>query len=373
MASRVGESPGRLSWAIDQYLASMRVKRRQPNTIKNHTQTLNRFLSTTGNLLVKNIDERHVINFFAEAGRTRQASSLNVHRSVLNTFFKWCRRSRLMPPDSDPMWDIEAFEPFERERKRVHVSDFPRLLDAAEQEHKRDRIMIALGLYLFLRQSEMATLTIGRLDLKGGSILVRVQKTKKDDLMPIPKELDEELREWLEFYTWDVGEPLRPEWPLIPHKRKRVGVRPPGSRFIQPGPVPRPQLDPSQPLRTHLEKVAKAALRKIDFPVDDSPEGTLKGEGMHTLRRSGARAWYDELQAMEPWVDPATGRVVRPVAHPIRPVQAALHHKTQMMTEHYIGCEPDRLDRDLLMRGRYMYPSLRAKNVVELRAYGGDR
>ena len=43
-------------------------------------------------------------------------------------------------------------------------------------------------------------------------------------------------------------------------------------------------------------------------------------------------------------------------------------------TEEYLGLEIDRWERDLLVRGRYMYPSLQKKRqqVVELKAYGGS-
>ena len=66
--------------------------------------------------------------------------------------------------------------------------------------------------------------------------------------------------------------------------------------------------------------------------------GKSTREGSHTLRRSGARAYYDH------WV--AEGR-----ADAIRIVQTLLHHKKVEQTQEYIGLELDRANRDELMRG----------------------
>jgi len=368
VAKLLTETPGSLSYVINEYLKSQVAQGKGDETIKHHRQTLRRFMQVNGNILFRNVREWHVTNFFQEIAVTRGPSSLNVDRAVLNSFFEWGRQTRRFPLNVNPMWGVKTFKVVQRERQRVHVSDFPRLLDAAE--HPRDRVVIALGLYQFLRQSEMKTLTVGRVDLKSGTILVDVHKTKQQDLMPISAELDEELRRWFEYYTWAINGPLHPELPLIPQKTRPTGRRNPETGLIEPLPRSGPDLDPSRRLEYRLEVIAQEALKKIDFPVKTvSKTGRLKGEGIHTLRRSGARAWFDYLQSMEPWEDPRTGELIRPPSYPIRPVQAALHHKQQSTTERYIGLEPDRYERDLLMRGRRMYDFDRT-NVIELSSYG---
>ena len=366
------ENPRSFSGAASDFLRSLRVKQRADRTIRNYEQTLRRFLEVNGNLLLKNIREDHVEKYFEHAARTRGPASLNIDRVALNTFFEWARKGRRMKPDHDPMWNIDAFKVFRKERRRVHVDDFPRLLDAAG--HPRDRMVIALGLYLFLRQSEMISLKVEDVDLDAGTIFVTVHKTKKQELMPISRELDEELRRWLTYYTNDVG-PLKPEYPLLPRLRRPVGVYDPKTGRIVKSVLPKPEIDPTKPLKSHVETIAQKALKKIGFPIDEvTKTGRARGEGIHTLRRSGARAYFDELQAMEPVRDPQTGRVIPVVAYPIRRVQAMLNHDSIQSTEEYLGLEIDRWERDLLVRGRYMYPSLQKKRqqVVELKAYGGS-
>jgi integrase len=76
--------------------------------------------------------------------------------------------------------------------------------------------------------------------------------------------------------------------------------------------------------------------------------------GIHLLRASGARAWFDELNNHT--IDGAP-----------KIVQAHLHHASVVMTERYLGLTSDRTKRDRLLRGQSMFPSLAADNVVSLR------
>jgi integrase len=92
------------------------------------------------------------------------------------------------------------------------------------------------------------------------------------------------------------------------------------------------------------------AQRSIGWEVEANDR-----EGVHTLRRSGARALYEELVAGDHEArDEAIGMV-----------QAMLHHKTRAQTEHYIGLEAAREKRDKVFKGKQMF-STPADNVVAL-------
>ena len=77
---------------------------------------------------------------------------------------------------------------------------------------------------------------------------------------------------------------------------------------------------------------------------------------MHTLRRSGARAYFEQLLE--------EGSIRDGV---LRQIMAMLHHKSVLMTERYLGLDADREKRDVHLRGRRMFKVAHAINVIQLR------
>jgi hypothetical protein len=87
-------------------------------------------------------------------------------------------------------------------------------------------------------------------------------------------------------------------------------------------------------------------------------------EGCHTLRRSGARALFDDL------VERGGYDGV------LRHVSAMLHHKSTLMTERYLGLDVDVKKRNDLIRGKKMYRTQRdmvedSPNVTVIGAESG--
>ena len=83
----------------------------------------------------------------------------------------------------------------------------------------------------------------------------------------------------------------------------------------------------------------------------------IAGEGGHTLRRSAARALYDEL-VEERGYDGA-----------LRRVQTMLDHKHSMTTELYLGLDVDKVARNKALRGKPMFTRRQvgtAGNVIPL-------
>lgn len=328
-----------LSDAIEDYRSWRKSQDMAKGTLANDKVILTRFLTTVGNIYVSSITERHVTNYFSEVAKTRRPSSLKNDHQTLSSFFAWARHTKRMGLDIDPMFGRRLPKVRTRERHRIHVSDFPRMLEIAAERDHRDRAMVALLLYTLARDVEATDLRVGDVDLKAGYIIMRVPKSHLEDSMPISAELDHELRLWLTYYAEQVGE-LQPGYYLLPKRSARLTHRDPetgrvlGCEFMY---HPTERMGPaSKPLKPILEAVG--------VPVTDA-QGRPLWEGAHTLRRSGARALFDHL-------------AVEGYDQPLRVVQAMLHHKSIKDTERYIGISADRRTRDELIKGRAMYPVL---------------
>src|SRR5512139_1642090 len=301
------------------------------NTVKSGKQALNAFMAITGNIQVRSLGPHHGEMFLTEMlSKGYSPATINLRLAMLSRFCQWCRDRRLMTGNQNPL-ATTRYQPVEdKPRRRVPVDDFPRLLDAADRP--QTRILIALGLYLFNRASEATFLKVGDVDLDRGEIRVYQPKTKRWDMMPVCAELDAELRRWLTWYAQDqssVG-PLDPAWFLVPARRPFNPDRPP---------VAGPQMNPERKM-VNTSLAVHRALRAIGWSVIGEDM-----EGMHTLRRSGARALFEDLVA----------RQERARDDALRIVSAMLHHKSVTQTETYLGLEADREKRDLLFKGRCMF------------------
>lgn len=342
----------RLSECIAEYMASAASHGDKDSTLRSKHGTLDKLLNDkrTGNILMRNIRPEHIDSVFESMHRDGlRPSSINLHRANLVTFFRWCQQRRYISATSTPMAGTRMLKCTPRQRIMVPVGKFAHLLDSAE--HPRDRALVSLGLFLFLRQSEIRSLTIGDVDLDGGWVEVHIHKTSQRDVMPISMELDRELRRWLTWYSGVAGS-LQPGWSLIPARQRPVMVGRAGHRGFMDQ-VGGTGVNPTKPL-VQIERPVQEALVKAGFHIWDET-GKLNFEGAHTLRRSGARARFDEL--VEAGHDGA-----------IRQVQAMLHHSSIQMTERYLGLTLDVDRRDKSIRGKAMYPSMASAKVVSLPA-----
>lgn len=326
-----------LSDAIDQYLAYLAAKRLETNTIKNSTYLLRKALAVWGNVHVTNLQPRHVDRLFAENRWGPRTHNTNLQ--IIKTFFAWCRNQGYMPLNADPCFGWRNQRVPQQEKLRVPVERFNELLDAAE--HPRDRVIVACGLFLFLRGSEIAHLRVGDVDFKNSTVRIWRQKTKQEDVLPMSIELAAELRPWLNYYRAEQGT-LRDDWFLCPARLKNPWVNSGGN--LVPSGLPQ-RLNPTKPL-THTYRPAKEALAKLGYP-------TL-GEGEHTLRRSGARAYADVLR--ERGYD---GVLLR--------VASMLGHSDVKVTQTYIGWALEKEQRNIELAGKPMFPNGLAKQGQVLR------
>ncbi len=344
----------RMAEAIEQFVLFRKASQKAKATLKNDRMVLRRLFLVTGDIQLASLTERHVNQAIATAAETRSGDSLHIDHAVLKQFFDWAVRNRYISQLDNPMHGRKSPKGMPVERMRLPVRDFGRLLDAAEGYHLRDRMVVALGLYLFLRQSEIADLRISdvlpRLDHQ--EISVRIFKTKQIDVMPVCSELEQELRRWLTWYAEHYG-PLQPDWFLVPAKQRMTGWYNPETRKLEPRQSAEERILPTRRL-AQAERVVKRALAAIGYQVR-AEDGTSLREGVHTLRRSGARALFDQMR--DSGYDGA-----------IRHVQAMLHHSSLANTEHYLGLTLDRVKRNEVTKGRPMFDP--GTNVVPLRAEG---
>lgn len=333
-----------LNDAIEEFLASRKSKGLADNTIRGDRASLHFLLKTVGNIQLRALEPRHIdMVFTAQDGN--MDSSRNMLLTRMRVFFQWARGRGYMK--TDPTMEMRRVKEQRDNRLFVPVEEFDNLLDAAT--HPRDRIVVALGMYLFLRVSEIESLRVGDVDLAEGEVKVKVHKTKDRDIMPICQELDEELRRWLTWYAANVGTPLEDDMYLVPAKRDYRAVPGDDGKF-------RP-VDDETPLRVKINpytpisrpyKVVQRALGKLGYPT--------KREGGHTLRRSGARALFDTIRGTE-GSDGA-----------LQQVKVMLHHKNVSMTEHYLGIQPERAQRDARLKGKRMFARpQQPANVVPMR------
>ena len=347
-----------LSDAIEDYKDHLRAKGRASETVRQNDVCLRRFLTITGNILTENVHEGHVDKFFVEISKTRAATSRVVDTTTLRGFFRWAIRTRRAGKNGDPMAGRDTPRVAPRAWRGFPVSKLPALLDSAQ--HPRDRALLALAAYLMGRSIEYRILRIADVDLDSGYISYRIPKTHKVDRMPISEELDEELRRWLKFYAEEVGpqaymdgKRLDPSWYLVPAK---TCVQ---FRGNLPYDRENTKLQPTRMMRD-AHRIAQHAVQAIGMPLRDA-DGNSMREGMHTIRRSMARALYEQLREE---ADP----------NPVETVRSMLNHSTEAQTRRYIGLESDRIHRDARLRGKPMFPGLRASgNLSDLDSFRSKR
>lgn len=221
---------------------------------------------------------------------------------------------------TDPSWLLRAPKPPPEPRHRLTADELLALLDGAD--YPQHRILLALAMNLAVRGGEIQRMRVGDVNLPAGSIRVRVDKTGEVDDMPINADLDSELRRWLATYRAAVPR-LGPDAFLVPGQR----VDPYGGVHY------RPDRTLSEPYG-----VVKRGLAKLGWA--DS-----HGEGVHTIRRSVARIFFDQVRATDP--DGALIATMR-----------LLHHSQPGQTLVYIGYDRQQEVRDELLRGKRFLTAL---------------
>lgn len=303
------------------------------NTITAYRYTVDALRRVTGDIYVLHITADHIDRLFLSS--TWAPSTRNGHLSHLRTFFGFCRSRGWMHRDIDPTFGRRKVKVPKFEMQRIPVTEWSRLFDATR--HPQERIVVATGLYLFLRASEQKRIQLKHVHLDQQEIEVFRQKTQDFDRMPISAELDGHIRAHL---TWMASRfELHPEHYLCP-SRLMTQERDERAKYNGLG-----EIDPTKPINLPYRTVQRV-LARAGYPTEK--------QGEHTLRRSGARAYFDTL--VEQGYDGA-----------LRRVQSMLGHESSRSTEDYLGLRLDRYARNRDLRGKPMFPNLTTENVILLR------
>lgn len=329
----------RLLDATREWEAHSKARRLAENTIKNRIQPLNRAYDAWGNVMVCDIKPRHIDVLFSR--HEWSENTMNAYLTSLRQFFTWCRAHQYLGRDEDPTVGWGNLRVPQREKLRIPVEQFPELLDAAP--HPVDRMVVALGLFTFMRGSEITTLRLSDTDLKASELHIVRHKTKQEDVLPICEELDAEMRRFFRYYAGQVGI-LQPHYYLVPRKKSLRGNDNVVRADVDPG------VWPTEPF-THPYRSAQRAWEVLGY---DS-----KNFGVHDLRRSGARALADTLRGMG--FDGALMRVASMLGH------SDLRH-----TQRYIGWGLEKQQRNEQFAGKVMFPQLKHDASVTALAVGGD-
>lgn len=326
----------RLAAAITEYDQHLRARGLEPDTIKNVISSLNRMHQVVGDVYVDKIDNRDMDRVFATY--LWQASTRNNKLRIYKAFFKWTRARRYTALDFEPLFGWRNLTVPEKFRTRIPRDEWQGLFDQCQ--HPMERIVFATGLYLFLRASEQQRLQLKHVDLNRSEIQIYRKKTKKWDVMPITSELGEHMRSHLVWLAENGA--ADPNHFLIP-TRNRDMQHDANHRWI----AGTGTIDPTRSL-SKPHRIVQRIIRKNGYEI--------QGEGEHTLRRSGARAYFDSL-CEERNYDGA-----------LRRVQSMLGHSSSSTTEIYIGLDLDRFTRNQDLAARPMFPSEQVShnNVVSI-------
>ena len=302
------------------------------NTRENERAMVRRFAAFVNDIQVGHVTPNHVRRFFYDAkagikdnhrmrlvtGEPMRPGSFNKARLHLLNFFAhcqvegWVRRTDLM------MYVRKAQDVTQADRLRLDQQQLLSLIDQADDP--RDKAVIAHAMNTAGRASEITWPRIKHVDLESGWLNVYLQKTREADDMAITPHLAVYLRAWLLVYERACG-PLQPEWYLFP---ARV-------------PMTANEYQPTRPLR-RAHEVIHRALTAAGFEE-------IRGQGIHTIRRSVARLAFDSWSSNGSY-DSA-----------LRMVQTLLHHKQITTTEIYLGLTPDKHRRNAAMRAGFIFPA----------------
>lgn len=340
--------PGRASW-------TRRFARSAVATYRDRTGSRKAVCRTA------ELDPSYVAKFLKD-GDYKQGNYNNALKA-LRAFFRYLERMRYIEKEGADwlMGDRKGKAPERMPKQYIPDSEFPRMLDLAEDWHGSDRAIMAIALYTLCRQSEIRDLRLKDVDLEERTLMVRRSKRRRWTEVGINPVLFVELQRWLAWYAHEmefasvagmVAE--HPDWRLIPRRLYRPNQRANGRFYRSEG---RFTIRPDMP-SSHLEKVMKRVLVKLGVSDGRHSEHTdYIGEGLHTVRRSGARALYLRLAD-------SRGRDEALIF-----VSTLLDHESLEQTMVYIGIDEERRRLNDWLRENSMYgedPNPTAATVTAL-------
>lgn len=299
----------------------------------------------------------HVSSFFLLLPNTR--ASQNRALSALRAFASYAERMEYLEPGkANWLLGDRKCKPFVRRPKYyIPVSQFRPMIEAAGSRHPVERATMALAFYTLGRQGELAGLKLKDLNLQNMAIRIYRPKRKRWTDVTITPELASELHIWLLCYAKQTGYinihelvTCQPEWYLVP---AAVPVKGRGPGGAYDAGLTTWEIDPARPA-LRLEKLVKRLLDTFGAETENGQKVRHLGEGMHTVRRSGARAMIDHLASVY-GEDKA-----------LLMVSTMLDHESVEMTLLYIGRNIEQKRLNEWLKTNSMYGTSQA-NVIPMR------
>lgn len=131
-----------------------------------------------------------------------------------------------------------------------------------------------------LRAQDLTSIRVRDVDLANGLLHVTNHKSHLEDSLPITLELDQELRRWLARGVDDLMQALKGAWYLFPARD--------WARWANRGDGPVQVVGPWEPPRRLAKPAAVVQRALLSSGLTD-----VKYEGVHTLRRSVGRAFFE--------------------------------------------------------------------------------
>ena len=126
----------------------------------------------------------------------------NQHLKRLSKFYDWARKERHVTVD--PTTDIDFSKVDQKENIEIYsIDEATRLMRIADSDYKAIAPWVALGLFGFMRSSEIQKLDWSAIDFEKGSITVAASIAKTGKRRVI--ELNDTLRYWLQPYAKPQG------------------------------------------------------------------------------------------------------------------------------------------------------------------------
>lgn len=294
--------------AIDTFIAELDTLGLAPNTFEGQSGYLRRFGRVCAQeaarrqkripLRADEIDSKVITAYFAtcEGGQGNRNNML----APVKKFIYWLEaEGEIKAGAATRLLSTRKYKTSVRRPKYyIPVSDFSRALDISGERHPEDRAVMALALYTLARRSEISTLSLADIDMTGRTIKIYRQKRKRWTEMAMTPELYAELDSWLSWYAHHTGQAGvhfmladHPDWKVIP---RLIADWLLDERGKFSGSAVSHEIDPANS-PSHLERVVKRVLDVTGAQTVDGRQVRHLGEGMHTIRRSGARAMLDYL------------------------------------------------------------------------------
>lgn len=203
--------------SIEQYLESLRIKRRAPGTLKVVRQDLTHFVMWWEHTRRRTFDPallRHedLRDWQANRQRVDGAAPATINRGLasLRGYCRWATACHLLL--ENPALEIKDVPTEPLSPRSLPTESIDAILRAAHTEQNatlraRDEALLALLIYAGLRVQEVCDMQLRDLDLGSGTVIVRSGKAGRARRVPLHLDAQRLLRRYLDLVRCPSGEP----------------------------------------------------------------------------------------------------------------------------------------------------------------------